>query len=130
MLGEKDPVAALLFLCDSVQEWGRSSLRFERSPSVLMSRMMEAASTPAGGQLGPVERYGISLKQKSDGWAWSTAKKLQIELDYGQEVLKECQAKFTWADITYNLQRVDYQPWGVELTVQISVPLPTRPSDD
>lgn len=123
----KDPVAALLILCDSVQEWGRSTLRFERSPAVMLSRMMEAASTPAGEQLGPVRRYGLSLDPVAGGaYAWTDPAALRIELDYGEEILSACRAKFTWADLTYNLQRVDFRPWGKNLTVQVSVPMPGK----
>ncbi len=123
-----DPVAALLILCDTVQEWGRSSLGFDRSPSVLLSRMMEASLTPQEEQFGPVKRYGLSLQASGDAnlgdYHWKDAGRLLIELDYGDESLKGCKAKFTWADMTYNLQRVDFRAWGVDLRVQVSVPFP------
>jgi len=54
----RDPIAALLILCDTVQEWGRSSLGFDRSPAVLLSRMMESSLTPPEEQFGPVKRFG------------------------------------------------------------------------
>jgi len=127
-----DPIAALLVLCDTVQEWGRSSLGFDKSPAVLLSRIVEASSVPEAEQFGPVERYGITIapKRSASGTAngpeffhWSAPKKLRIELDYGERSLRDCAAKFTWADMTYNLQRVDFRPWDVELQVQVSVPL-------
>jgi hypothetical protein len=122
----KDPIAALLILCDTVQEWGRSSLGFDRSPSVLLSRMMEASLTPPEEQFGPVKRYALSLVPDDSvdpsGYVWKEHDGLAIELDYGVESLKECRAKFTWADFTHNLQRVDFRPWGFDLRVRIVVP--------
>jgi hypothetical protein len=126
-----DPVAALLILCDTVQEWGRSALRYEHSPAVLLSRLMEASLTPDEEQLGPVKRYGLSLKpvtgdHTTGNYAWEKADELVIELDYGREILKECRAKFMWADMTYNLQRVNYSPWGLkDLRVRVTIPKAT-----
>lgn len=123
----RDPIAALLILCDTVQEWGRSSLGFDHSPSVLLSRMMEASLTPPEEQFGPVKRYALSMKpvEREDSlFSWLTEDKLVIELDYGPASLKECRAKFTWADFTYNLQRVDFRPWGLDLRIHVSVPSP------
>jgi hypothetical protein len=128
-----DPVAALLILCDTVQEWGRSSLGFDRSPAVLLSRMMEASLTPHEEQFGPVKRYGLSLSP-TDGtpgdYHWKEKAKFTIELDYGPEALKDCKAKFAWADITYNLQRVDFAAWDVDVKLQVSVPFPKKSGED
>ncbi len=130
-----DPVAALLILCDTVQEWGRSSLGFDRSPAVLLSRMIEASSVPSEEQFGPVKRYGLSVEANLDGvspgecierFGWREKDKMLIELDYGEESLRECRAKFTWTDMTYNLQRVDFRPWGVDIRVQVSVPFSSQ----
>jgi hypothetical protein len=133
-----DPVAALLILCDTVQEWGRSSLGFDKSPAVLLSRMMEASKVPEEDQFGPVQRYGVnvgpyprSLKPgcQPDSYRWVKSNQLLIELDYGRQSLKDCAAKFTWADMTYNLQRVDFSPWDAKIEVQVSVPIPTAEDD-
>lgn len=126
-----DPVAALLILCDTVQEWGRSSLGFDKSAAVLLSRMMEASSVPEEQQFGPVKRYGVSIEpadknvegdKSPEFYRWSDDNELRIELDYGTRSLEECAAKFTWADMTYNLQRVNFIPWGIRLFVQVSIP--------
>lgn len=122
----KDPIAALLILCDTVQEWGRSSLGFNHSPSVLLSRMMEASLTPPEEQFGPVKRYKLSIETdpSNPGRLISVEEKtLKIGLEYGDASLLGCNAKFTWADFTYNLQRVDFRPWGLNLRVTISVPI-------
>jgi len=127
-----DPIAALLILCDTIQEWGRSSLGFDRSPSVLLSRMMEAASTPAEEQFGPVKRYRLSIRPRNNRrpspYIWKKDNELIIELDYGEEMLKECRAKFMWADMTYNLQRVDFRPWKINLKIHVSIPA-QKPKD-
>lgn len=57
-------------------------------------------------------------------YCWSKANELVIALDYGPEVLKECKGMVVLADGIYNLQRVDFRPWGISLRIDISLPRP------
>jgi len=137
---ERDPVAALLILCDTVQDWGRSQLGFSRSPAEVLSRIVEGSGTPSEEQFGPVEAFYFSMSEAlSPGkpklvtmhggkhyvpriHVWKKSKKIEIRLHYASWMTKkpDCRDKvlFAWADVTYNLQRVDFSGWSLgELTL-------------
>lgn len=123
----RDPVAALLILCDTVQDWGRSSLGFDRSPTVVLSRLVSSAPPPPDEQFGPAERFSFSLQPVEDGanpcrQVWVDEAALRIQIDYPARVRKGPQVFFTWADTTLNLQRVDFTPWKAKILVEQRTP--------
>jgi hypothetical protein len=126
-----DPIAALLILCDSIQEWGRASIGYYRSPSLVMSRLVESAE-PSKDEFGPVERFELGLvPQPSSGAGlppvvWAQPGVLKIKLEYSNAILRGCGAKFSMADLTYNLQRVDFRAWGVQIEIHLQFPFPTN----
>ncbi|MCX6927180.1 MAG: hypothetical protein NT154_28840 [Verrucomicrobia bacterium] len=128
----RDPIAALLILCDTVQDWARSQLGFTRSPAEVLSRIVEGGETPATEQFGPVEAYFFSMSApkgkskagKRQSWeprthVWAQPNKLEIRLHYAAWMTEkpDCREKvlYNWADTTFNLQRVDFRGWGLKL---------------
>jgi hypothetical protein len=133
--GRKDPVAALLILCDTVQDWSRSQLGYDRSPTVVLSRLVSPAPAPDDEQFGPVRRFWLSVKrsptrsaeassQCSSDYSWIDSASLEIRLDYSERVSKGPTAIYNWVDTTFNLRRVDYSGWGVLLRIKHRVPVP------
>ncbi len=135
VVAERDPVAALLILCDTVQDWGRSQLGFTRSPAEVLSRIVEGGATPSDEQFGPVEAFYFAMKQiapSPKGMArngnkrprihkWDKKNKMEIRLHYAPWMTEkpDCREKvfYSWADMTYNLQRVDFSGWGLDLRI-------------
>jgi hypothetical protein len=129
----RDPIAALLILCDTAQDWWRSQLGFTRSPAEVLSRIVEGGITPSVEDFGPVESFFFStqvaavktrvrkvkIRWKPTIHIWNRKKKLTVTLHYAPWMTEklECRerALFTWADTTYNLQRVDYSGWALKL---------------
>lgn len=126
----RDPVAALLILCDSLQEWRRAHLGFSQSPAVVLSRMIEAASAPADDQFGSLEQFRFAVSSRPiDGAGhphaehhWEAFDSLEVRLDYNDRVLRNGSVFFLWMDATYNLQRVDFRPWKLKMEVKYSTP--------
>ncbi|MBX7208773.1 MAG: hypothetical protein K1X78_10705 [Verrucomicrobiaceae bacterium] len=127
----RDPVAALLILCDTVQNWGRSQLGFTRSPAEVLSRIVEGGGSPNEEQFGPVEQFYFSMQPVPTGstgtansprvHVWSEKNKLEIRLHYAPWTTRSPDRRqnvlFDWADMTYNLQRVDFSGWELELEI-------------
>jgi len=124
-----DPVAALLILCDTLQDWGRSQLGFTSSPADVLSRIVEGSASPGDEQFGPVESYSFTMRPVESAagpghpaeHVWESPEALKIKLKYARWMTDkpDCRDKvlFGWADTTYNLQRVDFSPWGLDLRV-------------
>ncbi|HWA27442.1 MAG TPA: hypothetical protein VG734_17435 [Lacunisphaera sp.] len=133
----RDPIAALLILCDTVQDWGRSQLGFVRSPAEVLSRLVEGSPEPADEHFGPAESFSFSMREVSPlcsqpassptaQWQprshlWNDVNKLEIVIHYAEWMTDRIDARdrviFGWADTTYNLQRVDFSKWGFDLRV-------------
>jgi len=151
----RDPVAALLILCDTVQDWGRSQLGYDRSATVVLSRLVSSAGTPSDEQFGPVREFSFSVTPDpeeaslpvldQEGFprpvpAWKPAEHIwanlhgrpqfKVTLDYGSRAGEGPGIFFNWADTTFNLRRVDYRPWDLDIRVchRISFDPRTRPS--
>jgi hypothetical protein len=131
----RDPVAALLIMCDSLQEWRRAHLGFSQSAAVVLSRMIEAAAAPVEEQFGPVEQFRFSVGSGGvvdvQGRAhaehrWESPDALEVRLDYNDRVLRDAAVFFLWIDGSYNLQRVDFRPWKLKLEVKYSTPTTAR----
>ena len=143
----RDPVAALLILCDTIQDWGRSQLGYDRSATVILSRLVSSAGTPTEEQFGPVKAFSFSMTPAAQvaraprvigngmlpstaGWepaehVWSQSNgepQLMITLDYSQRACKGTSVFFNWADTTLNLRRVDVRPWGLDLRIRHRLP--------
>lgn len=127
----RDPVAALLILCDTVQDWGRSQLGYERSPTVVLSRLVSPAPTPKDEQFGPVQRFSFSISPQPSSagnghlceHVWENSRFLDITLCYSPRAARSPSVYFSWADTTHNLRRVDFSGWGVDLRITHSLPL-------
>jgi hypothetical protein len=138
----RDPIAALLILCDTVQDWGRSQLGYDRSATVVLSRLVSSAGTPNDEQFGPVREFAFSVSPQPEravlpkldesgfprpvpGWkpaehVWASNEgrpQFKVTLDYGSRAGDGTGIFFNWADTTFNLRRVDYRPWGLDIRV-------------
>ena len=133
----RDPIAALLVLCDTVQDWGRSQLGFVRSPAEVLSRLVEGSPEPPDEQFGPAESFSFSMMEvpvlpapalpiPAVRWqprqhVWNDASKLDITIHYAEWMTDRLDARdrviYGWADTTYNLQRVDFSKWGLGLRI-------------
>ncbi|HWN94349.1 MAG TPA: hypothetical protein VNT99_04905 [Methylomirabilota bacterium] len=124
---KRDPLAALLILCDQLQDWGRSSLGYDRSPELVLSRLVEASGAPEEEQFGPVKRYSFNIVPSQKGQVWRDAFKLSVEMEYSSRVLDRLETvPFVWGGATYNFQRVNFSGWNIELKVRFLTPNPAH----
>jgi len=127
-----DPIAALLIICDSLQEWRRAHLGFGQAPAIMLSRVvgspqpLEQAAADAA--MGPVERFRFSMKEPPANMGgvvqhiWTDSDCLTARLTYGSDINKNSGVFFLWMDATYNLQRVDIAAFGPSIRVQYVTP--------
>lgn len=130
----KDPVAAMLILCDEIQHWGRSNLGYERAPEAIQARLVSGG---VGGpdQFGDVDFYTlnmISSSSASDGLLnWSTPRNLDFKVILSERVHgtlrhpDEKRVAYIWGGSIYNLQRVDFRPWSVTISLEYLSPIPS-----
>ena len=109
-----DPVAALLVLCDTIQDWGRSQHGFSKRPEAILSRIIDEATTPTAEQFGNVNSFSFSLKldNQKRGLTWQDKNSLTIKLDFRPLISRNLGIIYKWADICSGLQRVDFSRWS------------------
>ena len=126
---KKQPLSALLILCDMLQTWRRPQFgHFSIGPAWMMSVMMSS-----GNHHQPPEtksaRLVSNIKFKKCG---DTAKPefkppLVLRLEFGQEINRDSFVFNIWLDATRNLQRVDFSQLPYNIIVQIVTPTYTPP---
>jgi len=125
-----DPVAALLVLCDTIQDWGRSQLGFKHSPALVLSRLVSPSPTPKEDQFGPVERFSFDIsprklaEDKPHCHDWTKQNQLVLQLDYNKKARDGYGIFYGWADLVYNLRRVSFADWrNIEIRVRQRYPI-------
>lgn len=121
-----DPIAALLILCDSLQEWRRATLGFSHAAGIILTRMIGGMDRPDKGMFGPVERAAINLRYDLDNHqlCWPRDEPLTIELTLSDQVNRNSGVFFLWIDATYNLQRVNFEAFPVDIQIVFKTPHP------
>jgi hypothetical protein len=115
---EDEPLAFLLILCDTIQEWNRPKLCFSTAPAQLLSLLMEHGISEE--QLtGPLNVVRINAKpnKNKDYFELDLPNSLCFELEYTEDIHKNAGVFNLWLDATYNLQRLDFT--GLDLNIDI-----------
>lgn len=126
----KDPVAALLVLCDTIQDWGRSQLGFKHSPAKMLSRIVSSSPAPKDEQFGPVVRFSFDINPRSLApdrphcQDWATLNRLILQLDYSKKARDGYGIYYGWVDLVHNFRRVNFSEWmPIEVCVRQRYPM-------
>jgi hypothetical protein len=99
------PLAFLLIVCDSIQEWNRAHLAYATAPESLLARLMH------GGK--PEDFTGLLDKVRLE---WDRGA-LRFTLSYRSDINRNGGVFRLWLDSTANLQRLE--PDGLPFNVRI-----------
>lgn len=124
--GAKDPIAALLVICDSLQEWSRINLGFEHAPQTMLSQLYEGGERRKEA-VGNVEAYHINIHMLSGSRFLlydSDPRTLRFKIIYQEAILQTDGDVFSmWMDMLYNLQRVDIASWPINIIIELQTPI-------
>ncbi|NQU25500.1 MAG: hypothetical protein HQ567_29805 [Candidatus Nealsonbacteria bacterium] len=128
---EKEPLSAMLVLCDLLQTWRRPQFpHFSMGPAWLLSLM---AGTHARREPPQATRAkllsNLVFEEEDDDAVPRFTPPLVLRLEYGQEVNCNSYVFNMWLDATCNLQRVDFQKLPFDIVVQIVTPTYRPPGE-
>ncbi|MGA3027614.1 MAG: hypothetical protein ABSF98_22870 [Bryobacteraceae bacterium] len=105
------PLAFLLVLCDTIQEWNRPHLRYSTSPEIMLARLLRGGS---------VEDLTGPLDEVRTEWDDGT---LRLSLSYGDDINQNAGVFRLWLDSTSNLQRLHADGLDFNIKVAFDTPL-------
>lgn len=120
-----EPLAFLLILCDTLQEWKRMQLNYSNSPLNIISSLL-GNSIHKDDLLGPFkEMYieNIKYNQKDDSFQLEKGKPLIFKLIYDEKINKNTGVFSLWLDASCNLQRLDYSDFPFDIAIEYITPL-------
>ena len=126
----KNPLSFLLIICDSIQEWNRTYFDFSTAPIKILSKLKEPHNEYKGFEdiLDSINIKDISLcecksNSKEESFFKLSKKKLHIILEYTQKINNDSGVFNLWLDASYNLQRLDFQGFPLEIDIEYITPL-------
>lgn len=128
---QTDPLAFLLVICDTVQEWNRPHLRHTTAPAMLLSRLL-APDEEQEQTTGPLEAVSINLKRARKpaprcNFTMEDSKVLRLSLYYGQEIQTDAGVFNLWIDSSCNLQRLSLDGFPFNIEIEFRTPYFCRP---
>jgi hypothetical protein len=114
---DKDPLAFLLILCDTLQEWERPKFEYSMSPSFLLSTLRSGDAIMYG--LGKQPTTKLSIHCKGDFT-------IQFKLQFDDGILANSSVFKVWIDTTANLQRLsfgDSSPFQKGIEIHFRTPI-------
>jgi hypothetical protein len=123
----ENPIAFLLILCDTLQEWNRLNFTHSTAPSVMLQRLSSYKSSEGEYYLGPLERVYVNLEKgnmEDDYIAQLDPSTLKFTLVYSNDINKDSGVFNLWLDSVCNLQRLDMDGLPFEdIGIQLITPL-------
>ena len=123
-----DPIAFLLILCDTIQEWNRPRLGFETAPFQMLSWMQDAARDSTAEA--PTSKLWLNATYRDDGhWKLCSDARdeLTLRLEFTDRINKNDAVFFLWLDATSNLQRLDCTGLDIDINIEFITPFLTKP---
>ena len=120
----KDPLAFLLILCDTIQEWNRPRLDYPTAPLRFLSRLSSTEEL-AGELSGPLRSLQMNLQSEAGSSQLCLPDGvLKVKLGYDAEINRDAGVFNLWLDSATNLQRLDYSGFPEELDIQLEFVTP------
>jgi hypothetical protein len=104
------PLAFLLILCDTIQQWNRAHLHYATAPEIMLSKLLRG---------GTVEDLTGPLKRIDVDWEDDT---LSLSLLYSEAINQNAGVFRLWLDSTSNLQRL--RASGLDFGIKVSFVTP------
>ncbi len=123
-----NPLAFLLVLCDTIQEWNRPRLDFPTAPYKFLS-WLSPAMDYAGEFNGPLRSLKTNLEilcgDDNNLKVYLADKSLKITLEYDEDINRDAGVFNLWLGAACNLQRMDFTgfPENVDIELEFVTPL-------
>jgi hypothetical protein len=123
-----DPLAFLLILCDSLQEWHRPRLGFATSPGLILSWMKDTITHEASTSSTLQSLQIKSLTKRRGSFFLQSGQPLQFVLAFSDEIKWNAGVFNLWLDASCNFQRLDFAglPNGFDVEVRYCTPAFTK----
>jgi hypothetical protein len=120
----EDPLAFLLILCDTLQQWERPAVSFSAIGSEVGAWLLAPESPhPRPSQPFRTARLtGVHRSQRGEVYRLEPGGTLGIELDYGEGIVKNWGVYNLWLSASYNLQRLDLAGLGFNIDLKVTTP--------
>jgi hypothetical protein len=121
----KDPLAFLLILCDTVQEWARPQLSHSIAPFVLLSALSDGSVQPPASR-GALRAAKVNLEPTgavNSLFRVVDGQPLEITLEYSEAINVNSGVFNLWLDASCNLQRLDFQGLSVGVDLRFVTPV-------
>ena len=122
---EDDPLAFLLIICDTIQEWGRPRLSFSTAPAEMLSAL-RGREANEGYLDGPLEAVGLNAEPSGNGTFQITpgATGLHFVLKYDDNIRWNAGVFNLWLDSSCNFQRLDFKGLPVDFGIDVEYVTP------
>lgn len=121
----QDPLAFLLILCDTIQEWNRPRFSFATSPIQILSRLLDV--TVKGGEwASPLEAVCLNVKRPKARTpsVLDPSGILQFTLTFNDLIRWNAGVFNLWLDASCNLQRLNFKGLPSKFTIDIQYKTP------
>jgi len=125
---DKEPLAFLLILCDTIQEWNRMQFNFATAPVEILAKL-EGYGVREEDLMGPLREVQMNAEpvvldgeidhfriHEGDG------NKIKFTLEYDEGIQKNAGVFNLWIDASCNLQRLDFGKLNIEIDVEYVTP--------
>jgi hypothetical protein len=132
---KENPLAFLLILCDTIQEWNRPRLSFNTAPLEILAWMRDA-DVQMHDINGPLEHLQLNVKwtkNKKNGGRFQLdaasggPARLHVKLQFNDDINRNDQVFYLWLDASSNLQRLDPDGLGLDVDIEYVTPLLKSP---
>jgi len=125
---KKDPLAFLLIVCDTIQEWNRLQLSFATAPASILARLRERGVREEE-LTGPLDSVAVNAKRRKPGDVRrfaldGTPRTLRFTLTYSEEVNRNANVFHLWLDASRNFQRLDFKGLPKKFDIQVEYVTP------
>jgi len=126
---DDEPLAFLLILCDTIQEWNRMQFNFATAPVEILTKL-EGYGVREEDLMGPLLQVKMNAEplMRASGEidyfriSGKDGKKIHFTLEYDEGIQKNAGVFNLWIDASCNLQRLDFGDLNIEIDVEYVTP--------
>lgn len=117
----EEPLAFLLILCDTIQEWNRPHLDFANAPLRIITRLVSQGFSEED-FTGPLSKVDINVEPvpgSGGRFRLQSDRKLQFTLEFSDDIQWNAGVFNLWLDASSNFQRLDFAGFPDDLDIEV-----------
>ncbi len=119
----RDPLAFVLILCDTIQEWNRPRLSFATAPARLLAKLTEHGVQEED-LTGPLQSVKLDVKQEKGVYHLPDGDNLCFTLEYNEDIRENAGVFNLWLDASCNFQRLKFDGLPPDFDVEVTYRTP------